>query len=50
MSEEEWARERADVLDAGIPTAAVGVSADDEPRFGDGRGESHKATPTRSWR
>jgi hypothetical protein len=40
MSEEEWARERADVLDAGIPTAAVGVSADDEPRFGDGRGES----------
>jgi len=43
MSEEEWARERADVLDAGIPTAAVGVSADDEPRFGDGRRENHKA-------
>jgi hypothetical protein len=30
MSEEEWARERADVLDA-------------EPQFGDGREENHKA-------
>jgi hypothetical protein len=30
MTEEEWARERADVLDA-------------EPQFGDGREENHKA-------
>jgi len=31
MSEEEWARERADVLDV-----------DEQPRFGDGREELHR--------
>jgi hypothetical protein len=34
MSEEEWARERADVLDA-------------EPQFGDGREEMHRVLLTK---